>query len=429
MNIGINITPIQGPHRMRGVGAVVLNFINNLSGEDRRRHKFIFYVWRDEDVSDTKESYLDLLDLSDLSYEVRYLNPKATVKARLPGKLQLLVSVYKFLHALVEMQRGQDIGDFDGIDVYLQTDQMQSIPRMKARKVLIAYDLIPFVLGADYLPSYQNARHKGFSRRAASKAQYHRQMYKLRVQANARRANKVIAISEYTKKDFQKYLGTPGEKISVVPLGVSKPHADPKPPVKHFVKTSWGYSPRPYDATDPTPYVLFVGGADPRRKLDNLVDAFNNLRARGVELKLMLSGDILQGANNIPVASTRSALNNSSYAEDIIYLGFTDEATKNWLYGHAAAFIFPSKYEGFGLPVLEAMVYGSPVICYENSAVKEIGGTVPLYAHDSKTLRECIAKVLSYSDKETAAIRQRGQQQARKYSWSKTSQSIIEVLR
>src|SRR5680860_37195 len=84
-------------------------------------------------------------------------------------------------------------------------------------------------------------------------------------------------------------------------------------------------------------FLLFVGGVDHRRKLDDVVTAFNHLRAQGEDIKLVLSGDIMLGAEAITTASAREALLKSSYLDDVCFLGFTDDKTRDWLYSAALA--------------------------------------------------------------------------------------------
>jgi glycosyltransferase involved in cell wall biosynthesis len=255
-------------------------------------------------------------------------------------------------------------------------------------------------------------------------------LYAHKIKVNSRRADLLLSISSHTKQDFVKILGVEDSKIAVTPLGVTQPGKSVKAEVPNYryVESTWGYLKQPYELPNATPFLLFVGGADRRRSLSDLVAAFNNLRAEGHDLKLVLSGDIMQGPLNIPTPETQYALTNSSYLDDIIFMGFTEDSVRDWLYKNCLAFVYPSRYEGFGLPVLEAMVYGSPVICYENGALKEIGGEAPLYANDSETLRQRILELLSASNKQLLVMRANGEAQAAKFSWTKTAKDMLSHL-
>lgn len=430
MKIGIDLTPIQGPHRMRGIGYTLINLINYLPDNYRKENSFVFYVLPDE-LSDFG-SPLDILDLHHMEYEVKYIKPRRKFTRRLPGRLSLLTSVLNVLVELRDLKYGDSrIKDLRGIDVFLQTDQSQSLPRgRKIKKVLVIYDIIPYVLEWDYLWSYQTARETyGYSRKAAFRCSVRRKLYALKLSLNVKRAKLLLAISEATKEDFLKNFRVSENRVFVTPLGTSAPDVkNIVTTLRRYEKTSWGYSPYDFKLDSKTPYILFVGGADKRRKLQDLVTSFNNLRAQGVNLKLVLAGDSMQGPETISTEEIQGALKTSSYIDDVIFLGFVDDATRSWLYTNALAYIFPSRYEGFGLPVLEAFMYECPVICYENSAVREVAGKAPLYVNDSQELSDKIHLLLGCNSSELKKIKSKGMAQAKKYDWSKTSERILDLI-
>ena len=109
-------------------------------------------------------------------------------------------------------------------------------------------------------------------------------------------------------------------------------------------------------------------------------------------------------------------------------MGFVDDDTRDWLYANAVAFVFPSRYEGFGLPVLEAMNYGCPVISYKNQSVVEVAGNVPYYASDSVELIGVIKEVLSLDDASSESLRKKGLSQAKKFNWSTTASLILSAI-
>lgn len=428
MTIGLDLSSLQGPHRMRGVGYTLINFINNLSVKNREQHRFIFFFDKNPDLPDP----LELLDLSHVKYEVKPLQLQQKLATKLPGKLNVFVRFANQILALIRSYRGDErIVDTEGIDAFLQTDQMIGVPRgRKIKKVFIAYDLIPYVLEWDYLWSYRTARVHGLPMQAAIRCKARRWLYIHKLRVNARNADKILAISNATRDDFLKYVGVKEKKIITVPLGVNKP-GEPKDgadiDMHRYIDTSWGYVKRPY-SFDETPFVLFVGGADKRRKLDDLVVAFNHLRGRGYVLKLVLAGDTMQGPMNIPTENVQAALKHSSYIEDIVFMGFVSDEQRDWLYANALAYIYPSVYEGFGLPILEALSYGTPVIAYPNSATLEVAKDAALYTHNATELLKEARSLLKASSSKRAALTRKGQAQAGLYSWSDTSNRIIERL-
>jgi glycosyltransferase involved in cell wall biosynthesis len=432
MNIGIDISPLQGPHRMRGIGYVVLNLVNNLPEEARKNHHFIFYAYPDSDSAHGK--VLELLNLEGCSYEVRLLSQRRRFSRNLPGRLRLINSVLNQLIELRDLYLGDSrIHTLRGVDVFLQTDQSQTLPRRgRTKKALILYDIIPYALESDYLWSYRTARKiHGFSRKASFRVSTRRVLYKHKLQVNSRRARVLLAISEQTKSDFVDYFSVSGVKIRVAPLGVSEPdHAATMPQLHQSVKSSWGYMSEPIDLETGSPYLLFVGGADKRRKLQDLVTAFNNLRAQGYDLKLVLAGDSMRGYDTVATEEVQQSLKESSYLEDIIFMGFIDDATRDWLYAHSLAFVFPSRYEGFGLPILEAMTYKSIVITYPNKATREVAGDAPLYVNDSLGIERTVIDLLSADAKSLERRKLDGIKRTQKYSWPDTAKQILgELLR
>lgn len=429
MTVGIDLSSLQGPHRMRGIGYTLLNFINNVTVDDRKKHRFIFFTY----PSAPEESPLALLNLEGIDYEVRYLKPKLRINKKLPGRLNLFISALNQLFELKDLYTGDSrIRSLKGIDFFLQTDQSQHLPRWNwgMKKGLIIYDIIPYVLEWEYLWSFKTARRHGFSRKAALRVYARRWLYAKKIKVNSRRADRLFSISEHTKLDFVKCLGTPAAKIDVTPLGINLPSKETPGAnqLTEYVKTSWGYIRKRLELDPGLPYILYVGGADKRRKLEDLVVAFNLLRAQGHEFKLVLAGDSMKGPDNIATEEIQYALKTSSYLDDIIFMGFVDDQTRDWLYKHARAFVFPSKYEGFGLPVLEAMSYGTPVISYDKTATHEVAGGRPTYVSGLFELAESIREHLYLKDSALETFKSKNVAQAKKWSWEETSRQIFAII-
>lgn len=426
MTIGIDLSSLQGPHRMRGIGYTLINFLNNLPTE-AKSHKFIFFAYPE---TDTEPDPVSLLNLEGYDYEVRPIRHRRRIRKVLPGKLNLLVSVLNNLIEMRDLYFGDSrIPSVRGIDVFLQTDPNQSIPRKRGMKnVVVIYDLIPYVLEWDYLWSYSYARTRGYSRKAALRCAARRKLYWDKFHINTRRANKLLAISKQTAVDFNKHLDIKSNKIVVTPLGVNFPEQlKVTPHLSKFVKTAWGYIQTPTTLSKNDSYMLYVGGADRRRKVEDLVAAFNHLRASGEDIKLVLAGDSMQGPANIATEEIQYALKTSSYIDEIYFMGFIDDISRDWLYRHALVFVFPSRYEGFGLPVLEAMSYGCPVISYDNAAVREVAGTVPIYAENTQDIIDTVLR-LKDSPETASKYGKKGIEHTQKYSWKTASRNIFDQL-
>ena len=431
MRIGIDYTALQGPHRYRGIGSVLLNVINSLSDKNKEKHQFVFFV---KHGSANKKDLLKNIDLQNLDYRVVEFNRDAVKIKQLPGRLRIVNSVINSLIKHYRLRYGHSFiidSELRNIDVYLQIDPNVPLPKKRHGLVtaVMLHDLIPYVLEADYLWNYSTARIHGLSRKASLRTMARRLLYAWNFKALIKHADILLANSEHTKQDFIKFLGVQPNRIKVTLLGIKKlksDHVDTKP-TAIYKETSWGYLKEPYEF-DNTPFILYVGGADRRRKIEDIVMAFNRIRAKGIALKLVLSGDSMDGPMKISTEEIQHALKTSSYQSDIIYMGYTDSTTLNWLYKHATTFIFPSRYEGFGLPVLEAMNHGTPVIAYDNKAIREICKNIPIYVNNGLELEQSILKLLTINTDKRNLLIKRPIELVKSYDWRKTSDQIIDII-
>ncbi len=432
MKIGIDISSLQGLHRMRGIGYVTNHFIKNIPNQSP--DTFVFYIYKNGRKIIDKE-ILKNISLESSDYEVRCMSPPNDKRGEFTGRLKYLFKSFSKPKTLASYILGSHkYGNVKDLDAFIQLDQSEPLARLRkgAKNYFIAYDLIPYVLEKDYLWGYHTARLNGKKRLGAIKCVVKRYMYIWKLKINTKKAHKVIAISKATKYDFEKILKVPSKKIEVISLGIDNTSAQNKKInsdglVDRYYYTPWGYITK-RDSLKNVDFLLFVGGVDPRRKLDDVVTAFNHLRGQGKDIKLVLSGDVMKGPLVIDTEPVRKALLDSSYYDDIYFLGFTSDEKRDWLYSKALAFIFPSIYEGVGLPVLEAMRYHTPVIAYDNKAVREVAGDCPIYANDPLSIVEAVKKLLSYKEKEINKLTDKAYYQSLKYTWGKTAKSILEIV-
>lgn len=173
----------------------------------------------------------------------------------------------------------------------------------------------------------------------------------------ARRADRVIAVSEATRLDAVELLGIPAERTRVVPHGVDEPFRNAR--VEPAVLNRYGLR---------EGYLLFVGNVSQRKNTERLVRAFAFSRAaRGRQLAL--AGSAGHRSHATRVASTELGLD-----DRVIFTGHLADRDLPALYAGASALVFPTLYEGFGLPILEAMAAGIPVLCSDRGAAPETGG-------------------------------------------------------
>ncbi len=426
MRIGIDLTVLQTAHRMRGIGYTLINFLNYMPEAQKKDHTFIFYI---DSASDDP---LQLVNLDGYKYEKRLVSGTSVKveNSRDKGKVHFIkTGVRNQFVVLRDSVFGDSrITNLEDVDYFIQFDQNQPVPnKRKVRSTLILYDLIPFVMESDYLWGYKTARAHGRSRKNAARLAAKRLTYYWTTKLNCKNADSLIAISEHTKKDFIKFLSVPKEKISVVLLGVEndKAKSSKKPSFSRFIETSWG--PMPRKTKLPEKFILYLGGGDQRRKLVDLLAAFNSLRAQEKEISLVMAGDIMRGPGTTPIKEHRDYYKSVSYIDDIYFLGFVSDDERQYLYENALACVYPSVYEGFGLPVLEAMKHSCPVITYNNSSIPEVGGDAALYASDQKTIRKQLVKLIDDNSFRKEMV-EKSEKQAQKFGWEQTATSILEEI-
>lgn len=433
MIIGIDVTPLQGPHRMRGVGSVVINFLNNLPKSACENNRFVLYAYDDE----TKDDLEDIVNLGRIPHEFKIIKkPPEVFLAKAARKFKFQPRIANMINNNLGIISEWAFGDSrirskQAVDYFIQFDQNRPLPaKSRCKSALILYDLIPYMLENDYLWSYKTARNNGCSVKGAVRRKWLRYIYIHTLKKNSKIANSICCISTCTKNDFAKLLKINPDRMTVTLLGVNKPSkTDTSKSLKltRYHGTGWGDLPKEMTLDSAAKFLFFAGGVDPRRKLVDLVSAFNNLRAQGIGIKLILAGDTMLGPNEVPNPDLQKYLKNTSYLDDIYFVGFVTDNQLNWLYKHALAFVYPSVYEGFGLPVLEAMQYGTPVITYKNSSITEVAGNAAIYADGFLGIADSV-KELAASPKVVEGYRRLGQKRAAKFTWDSTTREILSSI-
>jgi glycosyltransferase involved in cell wall biosynthesis len=229
--------------------------------------------------------------------------------------------------------------------------------------------------------------------------------------AAASHAARIITDSHFSKSELVKFLEYDPDRIDVVHLGVDDVFLDPKVEPAKFEGASR--------------YVLFVGELESRKGIDTLLEAFGMLpdaivRDTVVAIAGRLSGRPDLHGRPVPPAPPNVRLE---------LLGHVSDERLLALYSGAAAFIFPSRYEGFGLPVLEAMGCGAPVIASDAASIPEAGGDAALYfpAGDAAALAAAIERV--FTEPALASnLKEKGRRQAAAMSWDVTAEQTLEIF-
>jgi glycosyltransferase involved in cell wall biosynthesis len=231
----------------------------------------------------------------------------------------------------------------------------------------------------------------------------------------------IICISENTKQDFCNYTGMNPERVFVTPLAAS----DNFYPVTDSATINQKLA---QYQIPPKPYFLSLCTLEPRKNLSFLLRCFANLLTQNptLELNLVLVG--VSGWKNNDIFQT--VQNNPTLKSHVIFTGYIPDQDLSAIYSGALAFVYPSLYEGFGLPPLEAMQCGTPVITSNTSSLPEVIGDAGIMINptDSDELCQAMLDLINNADLRNR-LSQKGRDRAQQFSWSKCAQETVEIYK
>ena len=230
----------------------------------------------------------------------------------------------------------------------------------------------------------------------------------------AKKAERIIAVSSSTKKDIMKLLNISSEKIRVIYLGIgSLYHPLEKKEVEDFRRKEEIFG----------SFILYVGTLKKRKNVLNIIRAYKKIKEKGIKEKLVIVGNKSGEYQNIYKAVKRSKLE-----KDVFFSGYVDEALLPFYYNSAFLFIYPSLYEGFGLPILEAMASGTPVITSNVSSLPEVVGDAAILVNPNniEEMAEMMQKVLT-NQKLREKMREKGLKRAKLFSWERCARETLNL--
>jgi glycosyltransferase involved in cell wall biosynthesis len=232
-----------------------------------------------------------------------------------------------------------------------------------------------------------------------------------------RRADAIIAVSECTKRDAISNYQLPPEKITVIYEGVN-PALRPENDLDRIAEARARYA-------NHQPFLFFVSTIEPRKNIIALVDALRVLRAHGHSYRLLIAGR--KGWLYQP---TFDHVKRTGMSDAVGFLDYVPDADLPALFAACEAFVFPSLYEGFGLPVLEAMACGAPVICSNMSSLPEIAGDAALLVNPRGVgeIAAAIERVIGDANLR-AELRAKGLARAAQFSWERAARETSQVYR
>ena len=369
MNVTIDARPLQTGHAVRGVGVLVRNLLMEMGRQD-------------------KQDEYTLLSEPNKELPSFFARQQRVSSYRLPRANRFDWIIDQFYIPRVVRTCGSEL--------FFATDfGCYPVPRNGMKVVSIVYDLIPFI----------------FPHMMAAKPAIVRLNLKANF-ANLRCAHRLLAISEATKSDTVRLLGINPERIQVIYPGIDHALFNPLNAAKR-IRDCYGIS---------GDYFLYVGDPEWRKNLRGVLEALAGLPE---PVQLVIVG---KRAPEDPQLSRW--LVETSTAGRALLPGFVPDEDLPGIYGHARGFLFPSRYEGFGLPVAEALACGCPVITARNSSLPEVAGDAALYVDPEQPgeIRQAMENLLR-DDALSDALRARGLLQVRRFTWERAARETLAALR
>jgi glycosyltransferase involved in cell wall biosynthesis len=370
MHIGINGLFLRKPGT--GIGSVTQGFLRALARHSED-HSYTIYV---DDMSS-----LEQIVAPHIQY--RYIRPWW----QRDDLIRKLVWEYVQLPWAVES---------DFIKHFLSLYQSPSRFSKKIQHTMVVHDVIPEIF-PEYLGTGRQRLLWQFTRQAIVHAQ------------------NLVAVSESTKKDIIKYFGVAEKNITVAYPSVSQ----------HFFTETM--TENVYAL--PRGYIYVGGGLEKRKNIIGLLDAYQALCQEDPVLPPLVLSGLLHNKNNALATNVPEEIEKRKLGSQVRFLGFVPAEHLPGLYHDAALFVFPSLYEGFGLPMLESLAIGTPVMALKNSSLPEVGGEQVFWveAITKESLRDTLQKITAVEAHDLTQQRGHRRAWAQQFTWERFATKIIQV--
>lgn len=405
--IALDLRPLQVGHENRGIGNYLVNILEYFP-TDSVEYIFIRYS-KSDPVNELN------LAIKDAKYQEIILTERKFGKS--------YSEVVNFVVGLFDPVFFKVMMKFPSI--YIQPDYLFGFPRaFWVKKVVVSYDLIPLLFKNMYTPSwrrfYRQKQYRFRSRvKKSIRAYYYTRRYKKGLKT-LRHASKIISISKTTTNDIVKLAGVNPKRIKTIYLAPSFSKVITQPDRLRSMSEIEKISKK---------YLLFIGGTDARREAHEIVFAHNLLNSKGVDFHLVFAGNEFVPDSTELNILTKKAIETSSYKDKIHMLGRIDEEEKRIVLENAFAFVYPTLYEGFGLPLLEAMQCKTPVVTYPNPATKEIAGKAAMYTdvNDGNGIYKSITTLLD-NEKLVEKLVSNGTKRVKQFSWDDAGHQTADYI-
>jgi len=406
-----------------GVSEYTLNLVREILKQDRINEYRLFYN-SGRDVRERIEKNLFAGKLQELSSEASELSSKQ-------GKVKIINTRYPNKIFNWPMQKilkwpkvDKLLGKENGIASSLPLDKLGVAPRNdKGVEIFYCPNIVPIAMSKNckkvitihdlsflLYPEFFDAKRRWWHRAINAK--------KL-----LKRFDVVAAVSENTKNDIIELCGIDEKKVKVIYSGVGEEFQMTNDEMRMTNKIKAVVE----KYSLPEKFILFLGTLEPRKNVAGLIEAYNLFRDENkalADIKLVIAGGRGWKSEDIFLSWKKS-----KYKDDIKFLGYVEPGEKACLYNLAEVFVFPSFYEGFGFPPLEAMASGVPVITCFSSSLGEVAGEAALLV-DPYNIREIARAIKSAVTDEAlrSRLRERGLKQAKKFNWQKTVRGYLDIF-
>lgn len=388
MVIGIDIRTLIDQN-YSGVSWYTLNLIKAMLRYDQSNQYRLFY-----------NCLKDISDRPELEYLANHRNVQI-IRTKVPNKIFNYILQKIFHYPKIDSLLG-------GVDVFWAPHLNFTYLSKNTRSIATIHDLSFW-----RYPEF-------FSRR---KNFWHRLLGVGGKNGFIQRFDKLIAVSENTKRDIVDLAGIPEERIKVIYSGVSKIY-------RYFDRSQGGDDLKELEEVRikynlPKKFILYVGNLEPRKNINGLIEAFS-LAAGGElsEFKLVIAGGVTWHAEEIYQAAEKSPVKSQ-----LMFLGYVDEEDKPALYNLASVLAYPSFYEGFGFPPLEAMACGTPVVASSVSSLPEIVGEAGILVDPYNLSAIAEALILAVKDEKLReTLKDKGLERAKIFNWRQTAKEYLDVF-
>ena len=281
---------------------------------------------------------------------------------------------------------------------------------------------IPRGLGCPYILTVHDLLEHMYGSRDASSLR--RSLYFYLTRRALRKAARVIAVSQFTKNEIEKLLAVPDARSEVVYNAIDERFLH-----GHATAADRELIAQRYQVNHP--FILYAGAIRPHKNVVRIIEAFSSLKSelqneqQFPDLMLIIIGDELSSHPRLRRTVVRSGVQN-----DVRFLGFVPIEVLRIFYDVAKIFVFPSLYEGFGLPPLEAMAHGTPVVTSNTSSLPEVAGNAAVLVNPENVfeIRRALQRVL-LDPALRERMKRRGYEQAQRFSWTSSVSRILEIYR